>query len=184
LRYYEPGQRWNLHAHLECVPIALEHDGARTCGFRFEASPWAVGYAADLGCWTPEIARHFADVDVLALEFNHDVGMQLRSGRPAYLIRRILSDQGHLSNEQAAALFTAILEQSEPGRLHSLVQLHRSRECNRADLARAAAQAVLDRFGVEAAIHSAEQAQPGPTLRIGQRLPQFVQALLPYAECE
>ena len=108
VRYYEPGELVILHPDCQCVPIALQHDAAMTCGFRFEGHrsifgcPWAIAYAADLGCWTPELAAQFADVDLLALEFNHDVAMQLGSGRHPLLIRRVLSDDGHLSNDSGA----------------------------------------------------------------------------------
>src|SRR5207244_3672814 len=118
--------------------------------------------------WSPELARQFTDVDILALEFNHDVSMQLNSGRHPFLIRRVLSDQGHLSNDQAAAMLAEILKLSEPGRLHSLVQLHLSRECNRPELAHSTAQRILERFGLEAMIHTADQEQVGPTIRLGK----------------
>jgi phosphoribosyl 1,2-cyclic phosphodiesterase len=174
-RFYEVGQPWSLHRECRCLPIRLQHDSSMTCGFRFEGHrtifgiAWALGYATDLGVWTPEIARQFAGVDLLALEFNHDVAMQLQSGRPPMLIRRVLSDQGHLSNEQAAGLLAEVLQQSEPDGLKSLVQLHLSEECNRPELARTAAQHVLDRFGIAAAIHTAGPAQFGPSIRLGAR---------------
>jgi len=64
------------------------------------------------------------DVDLLALEFNHDVHMECASGRTAALIARVLGDQGHLSNDQAAALLREVLRRSRPGRLRHVVQLH------------------------------------------------------------
>jgi hypothetical protein len=201
VRFYEAGQRLDLHADCHCLPIALPHDGAMTCGFRFEGprqetgAAWAVGYAADLGCWSPELAQHFADVDFLALEFNHDVAMQLESGRHPLLIRRVLGDEGHLSNDQAGALLAEIVQASRPGRLQALVQLHLSRECNRPDLAFAAAEQVLDQHGCGAAIHTAEQNRAGPTLVLGERTrrrarpralaePAFVQPLFRFGEEE
>jgi phosphoribosyl 1,2-cyclic phosphodiesterase len=200
LRFYEPGERFDLHADCRCLPVALQHDGGMTSGFRFQGpdavfgSAWAIGYAADLGCWSPELARHFADVDVLALEFNHDVPMQLESGRHPQLIRRVLGDSGHLSNEQAADLIAAILQISEPGRLRHVVQLHLSRECNRPALAQKAAQQVLERHGSTAPIHTADQENAGPTISLGapaapprpRRPPRqpaaFVQPLLAWPE--
>ena len=203
VRYYEPGQRWNLHPDCACMPIAVSHDGSATCGFRFEgtrsllgANPWAIGYATDLGCWSVELATQFADVDILALEFNHDVAMQLNSGRHPVLIRRVLSDQGHLSNEQAAAFMTEVLRHSEPGRLRSLVQLHLSQQCNRPELARSAGEEVVERLGMGIAIHTTQQGKAGPTIGLGEqaspaprrsrvaRPRAFVQPLLPFALSE
>ncbi len=187
IRYYEPGERVMLQPKCQCVPIALDHDDPMTCGFRFEGVlrgvPWAVGYAADLGSWRPALAEHFADVDLLALEFNHDVPMQLGSGRHPLLIRRVLGDRGHLSNEQAAALLSAVVRNSAPGRLAHVVQLHLSQDCNRADLAEAAARQVLERLGIEMAIHTTDRRRVGPSIKLGQAYERtHVQPLLPFAE--
>ena len=63
---------------------------------------------ADTGCWTGAAADALTDVDLLAVEFNHDVEMQRRSGRPWHLIARNLGDRGHLSNDQGAALVAEV----------------------------------------------------------------------------
>jgi phosphoribosyl 1,2-cyclic phosphodiesterase len=186
IRHYEHGERLQLHTDCQCVPIPVQHDGTMTCGFRFEGNGWAVGYAADLGCWTPELARQLADVDLLALEFNHDVAMQLASGRHPLLIRRVLSDWGHLSNEQGASLFAEVLRLSRPGRVQHLVQLHLSRQCNRPALAHTAARQVLERLGLDMTIHTTEQEQAGPSITLGEaqmglREPAFVQRMLPFS---
>src|SRR5262249_51828411 len=70
-RDYEPGQPLDLRPNLRCLPIALSHDGPMTCGFRFDGDGWSLGYLADLGSWTADLAGLLADVDLLALEFNH-----------------------------------------------------------------------------------------------------------------
>lgn len=178
IRSYDPGETLELHARCRCIPITLDHDGVMTCGFRFEGPGWAVGYAADLGCWRPELAKHLADVDILAIEFNHDVHMQLRSGRHPMLIRRVLGDCGHLSNEQGAELLAEVLRQSMPGRIKHLVQLHLSEDCNRPELARAAAERVLRELGVEMTIHTTSQRRCGPGLRLGPTAARVVQPLL------
>ena len=49
-----------------------------------------------------------ADVDILALEFNHDVFLEKSSGRSPALIFRVLGDRGHLSNVQAAELLREV----------------------------------------------------------------------------
>ena len=103
------------------------------------ARPCALAYAADLGSWQDDVARRLADVDLLALEFNHDVYLQRSSGRSPRLIARCLGDHGHLSNVQAAALVRHVLTLSEPGRLRHVVQLHLSRDCNRPGAGRAGA---------------------------------------------
>src|SRR5213076_1766211 len=73
---------------------------------------------------TSTLARLVANVDVLALEFNHDEEMERRSRRPAELVERVLGDEGHLSNAQAAELLQAILQRSEPTVTRHVIQLH------------------------------------------------------------
>jgi hypothetical protein len=172
VRSFEPQQDFELSPGLLCRALPLRHDGGATFGFRLEGSAdlfgWrgAIGYVADLGCWDEELASQLADVDLLALEFNHDVAMQHASGRAPRLIQRVLGDDGHLSNVQAAALLRAILERSTAGRLRHLVQLHLSRDCNRPALARAAAAGLLEELGISLALHTAEQHAPGATVHL------------------
>jgi phosphoribosyl 1,2-cyclic phosphodiesterase len=160
-----------------CRAFPLRHDGGPTFGFHIDGSSDLFGqgsrlaYAADLGTWDESLAASLADVDVLALEFNHDVELEARSGRTPRLIARVLSDDGHLSNEQAAALVRRVLALSPRGRLRHLVQLHLSRECNRPELARACGQAVLAELAPEATLHTAEQDVPGSTLPVGGPAP-------------
>jgi phosphoribosyl 1,2-cyclic phosphodiesterase len=163
---YEAGTEFAITQAIRCRPLALRHDGGATFGFRFEVLngssgyPCALGYAADLGSWTGELAESLADVDVLALEFNHDVELENSSGRPPELIARVLGDEGHLSNAQAAELLRDILRRSMPGRPRHLVQLHLSRECNRPALAVKAAEAALADCPHPITIHTASQHEP------------------------
>jgi phosphoribosyl 1,2-cyclic phosphodiesterase len=142
----------------------LRHDSGATFGFRFECQGWALAYVADLGSWTPELAGDMANVDVLCVEFNHDVDMEHASGRPPELIARVLGADGHLSNDQAAALLQQVLRLSTPGRLRHLVQLHLSRECNCPSLAVQSAWSVLNGEAGTIQIHTASQTQAGPVL--------------------
>lgn len=176
VQVYKAAEEIMLPVGLSCRPIALSHDGGvtfgGTFGFRFEwadglfGDPLALAYLADLGCWNDGLADHLADVDVLALEFNHDEGMEKNSGRPYFLVKRVLGDHGHLSNAQAAALLGEVLRRSRTGRLRHVVQLHLSRDCNRPILARRAARTILDAHA-DISLHTAAQDSPGPSLLLG-----------------
>jgi phosphoribosyl 1,2-cyclic phosphodiesterase len=173
VRAYEPESELELAAGLRCRPLVLRHDGGATFGFRFHGSgalfgpTWSMAYVADLGSWTPALAQELADVDLLALEFNHDVQLEHASGRSAGLMARVLGDDGHLSNDQAADLLREVLRLSAPGRLRHLVQLHLSRECNHATLAVQAARSILTDDRGTFQVHTACQAEPGPVLTLG-----------------
>jgi phosphoribosyl 1,2-cyclic phosphodiesterase len=172
VRSFEAGEDVALAAGLCCRPLPVRHDGGATFGFRFEGAAdlfghgAALAYVADLGCWDEALAEALADVDLLAVEFNHDVDMQYASGRMPRLIARILGDYGHLSNVQAAALVRAVLARSPAGRLRHLVQLHLSRDCNHPELARESARAILAELADGAELHTAKQDAAGTTLEI------------------
>ena len=88
------------------------------------------------------------------------------------LIARVLGDEGHLSNEQAAGLLRAVLKLSAPSRLRHVVQLHLSRDCNRPKLAYASARVALDSAGHTATeVHTAGQDEPLAGLVVGNVAP-------------
>ncbi|HWE38674.1 MAG TPA: MBL fold metallo-hydrolase [Isosphaeraceae bacterium] len=153
-------------------PVELSHDGGPTFGFRVEAAASrrgrasAIGYVADTGCWSEPMADALADVDLLGVEFNHDVPMQLRSGRSPHLIRRNLGDGGHLSNEQGAGLVAAVLGRSRPGTVKHVVLLHLSRQCNRPALALKVARGALLEAGWRSTVHAAEQHAATPDVSV------------------
>lgn len=173
---YQADIAFRLSSFVWCQPLAVQHDSGATFGFRFDGRAnlfhpgWSLGYVADLGTWDAALADSLTNVDLLALEFNHDVAMQRSSGRSAWLIERVLGDRGHLSNEQAAELVSDVLRRSMPGRLRRLVQLHLSRQCNRPQLASSAARAAVtsSTAGLDPSqhihIHTAEQAVASPRL--------------------
>jgi phosphoribosyl 1,2-cyclic phosphodiesterase len=170
VRSFSPGEEFCPVPGLSCRAFEVRHDSGPTFGFRVEGPAdllgrrAAVGHASDLGTWSVPVVEALLDVDLLALEFNHDVELERRSSRPAILVARVLGDEGHLSNDQAAALVRAVLARSAPGRLRHLVQLHLSRDCNRPTLARKAAAEALLAANAKATVHTAEQGAPGKTL--------------------
>ena len=174
---YQAGAAFHPAPGLRCVPLPLSHDSGDTFGFRLEGGEdlfghaVAAGYVADLGCWDHELVEALGEVDLLALEFNHDVGLECASGRTPRLIARVLGDEGHLSNEQAADLLRAVLRRSTPGRLRHLVQLHLSRDCNHPSLAAGAARAALAELAHAGEVHTASQDRICASIELGTTLP-------------
>jgi phosphoribosyl 1,2-cyclic phosphodiesterase len=112
-------------------PALMSHDTLGAAAFRieFEHSGRSLGFATDLGRANQRLLDHLAGVDVLAIESNYCPKMQVASGRPEYLQRRIMNGSGHLSNEQAAEAVHAIAPREH------VVLLHLSEECNTPELA-------------------------------------------------
>ena len=148
IRIFEEGVPIPLGEDVVCLPFRVPHDSDPTFGFRFDGYEstvgkwWSLGYASDLGHAPKYLNEIFAEVDVLALEYNHDVQMEQNCDRPKHLIERVLGSHGHLSNVQAAA-FTSEILQARQTPLQALIPLHLSRQCNTPELAATAARAVL-----------------------------------------
>lgn len=152
---------------VQFLPLHLPHDCPPTFGFRIEAlngdgRAVKLGYLADLGHERAGLSEAMADVDLLALEFNHDEELERNSGRHPKLIDRVLGDHGHLSNRQAAQVFERVLQlASGSGGPRYLVQMHLSGDCNRPDLAYRAAQEVVARLGAQTKVYSTRQGERG-----------------------
>lgn len=158
LKSYRADSVFRLSPFCSVRPVVLPHDSCPTFGFIFEWAnhpnlhrPVKMTYLADLGYFDDGLAEIAADSDVLALEFNHDVAMQWRSGRAPSLIQRVLSDEGHLSNEQAAEALNKILRRSTRPPAY-VVLLHLSEDCNSESLAHSAAMEVLAKRKVQARV--------------------------------
>jgi phosphoribosyl 1,2-cyclic phosphodiesterase len=163
VRSIDASNTLELTAGITVRPIAVPHDADPTFAFRIDGPPalfgpqWSIGYASDLGEARPELISAFTDVNVLAIEFNHCEQMERMSGRPRLLIERVLSEHGHLSNDQAADAVRAIVKSSDPKSLKHVAQLHLSRDCNKPSLARDAGLAALADVGSAATITTAQQ---------------------------
>lgn len=90
-------------------PFAISHDAAEPVGFRISHNGKSCAVATDMGCYDDYIKENLKKLDVLLLESNHDLRM-LQAGRyPYYLKKRIMGDQGHLSNESCGQLLCGLL---------------------------------------------------------------------------
>lgn len=87
---------------LEITPFPVSHDAAHPYGFVVDNGHEKVGYVTDTGYISKGIAKMIAGCDTVVLESNHDREMLLRGVYPERLKRRILSDRGHLCNEETA----------------------------------------------------------------------------------
>ncbi len=174
VREYEDGTALELAPGLVVKPVRVSHDADPTFAFRIDqidsdGVAWGIGYASDLGCGSPELIEAFAGVDVLAIEFNHDVKLERASRRPQFLVDRVLSDCGHLSNAQAGELAAQIAARSGDGFPGHLVQLHLSRECNRPVLASAVGHAALAALNPRVEVITAQQDVTAKSIALARR---------------
>lgn len=128
-------ERTEILPGLWITAIRTSHDCPGSIGFRIETENTCVGYLTDLGCIPESTMEMLFGAKCIVIESNHDKEM-LRCGRyPAYLKKRILSENGHLSNE---ACSEAVARFAEKGTGRFFLA-HLSRENNRPELALACA---------------------------------------------
>ena len=115
-----------------CVrPIEVSHDALEPVAYRIYHGGSSVGVCTDLGTYTDRIIEGFTGVDALFIEANHDVNMLQVGSYPYPLKQRILSDKGHLSNENCGRLLCRLLHDD----MKSITLSHLSAENNLAELA-------------------------------------------------
>lgn len=108
------------------TPVPLSHDAKNPMGFLVEDGKESLVYVTDTG-FVPE-----SDFDALRdrtyyiFESNHDSELLFHSGRPDSLIRRIISDKGHLSNTDCAYYLSVLMGE----KTKEIVLAHLSDECN------------------------------------------------------
>ena len=115
---------------LTITAFPKQHDACDPHSFIVEGDNTRVGIFTDIGKACEQVVYHFRDCHAAFLEANYDETM-LRAGRyPAALKKRIMGGHGHLSNDQALALFTRY----RPEHMSHLILAHLSKENNRPEL--------------------------------------------------
>lgn len=134
-----PGQDFTLGS-LTVRGIATRHDTPGSTGYRFTTPVGASAcLVTDLGTVTPEVEAGVAGCRVAVIECNHDLDC-LRSGPYPYpLQRRVAGEEGHLCNEDGAALCALAAREGA----HTLVLAHLSQQNNSPALARSAVEQAL-----------------------------------------
>ena len=101
LHPFAPGEAFSVGA-FEVRSFRTSHDAAGSVDYRLDCADGSLGLLTDTGYVTDEAAAALSGVDALLLEANHDVETLQSGPYPYHLKRRILGEQGHLSNEAAA----------------------------------------------------------------------------------
>jgi phosphoribosyl 1,2-cyclic phosphodiesterase len=100
IRIFETDRDFYLR-ELNVLPFSTPHDSAESVGFCFMHKYSKISTMTDIGHVSGRMLDIVEHSDLLLLESNHDVEMLLAGSYPYHLKQRILSDKGHLSNENA-----------------------------------------------------------------------------------
>ena len=84
------------------------HDSRESVGYTITMEGRKLGIATDTGCVTKPLLSALAGCEAVIIEANHDIDMLNKGMYPYPLKKRILSDTGHLCNENCAWLATQL----------------------------------------------------------------------------
>ena len=99
------------------------HDAADPIGIIISSNGSRLGLITDLGASTELIEEYLRKCRAIIIEFNHDDEMLKEGPYPPFLKKRIMSENGHLSNRKAAELLGEVSHKD----LESVVLAHLSK---------------------------------------------------------
>lgn len=123
-------KKYNI-AGFEITVLATSHDANNPIGFVIEADNQKLIYMTDTGYISEKNLKYMQNPDYICIESNHNVKKLFQTNRPAYLIMRILGDEGHLSNEDSAMYMSEIIGANTK----EIILMHLSEEANTPELA-------------------------------------------------
>jgi phosphoribosyl 1,2-cyclic phosphodiesterase len=142
LHFLESGAALELE-DLLVEPIPVSHDAAEPVGYHFRHGQETLAIVTDLGYVSRRIMDRVRGTDTLIWESNHDTEMLRMGSYPWNVKRRILSDVGHLSNEDAGEALTEILR----GAGENVYLAHLSKDNNMSELAHLTVRNILEEAG-------------------------------------
>jgi phosphoribosyl 1,2-cyclic phosphodiesterase len=91
--------------NLSVTPFSKSHDAADPHSFMISGQGVNIGVITDIGYACRQVIKYFRQCAAIFLESNYCEEMLENGSYPYHLKKRIRSDEGHLSNDQALELF-------------------------------------------------------------------------------
>lgn len=123
----------------------IPHDAVAPMGYTVSHKNKKISVATDFGTFTKEIYENIKESEVILLESNHDVNMLKIGPYPYTLKRRILSEIGHLSNDDCGNAIVELIK-GDPNK--HVILGHLSRTNNQPDLAYQTVLNILNENGI------------------------------------
>lgn len=146
---------------IEIDSFTIPHDAVDPVGFSFRAQGIKIGLATDLGYIPDSIKFHLRGSQVLMLESNHDLDMLKVGPYPWAVKQRVMSRNGHLSNDVVGDFVSHEFDPSTA----TLILGHLSEHNNHPEIARIVARQALDRRGLATQLVVASQKEPTEVFR-------------------
>ncbi len=127
------------------TPFPTSHDALNPCGYMIECENEKLVYMTDTGVYFSTNTPLLKNPDYLIIESNHDIQMLLHTNRPMPLIQRIMSDYGHLCNEDSAFATLEIIGENTK----EIILAHISEEANSPETALSAYKKIFNYKGID-----------------------------------
>lgn len=146
---------------IKITPFPVSHDAKNPCGYILESDSEKLVYLTDTGVFLEETLPYVKNPTYLIIESNHDIQMEMRTNRSFQLKHRILSEYGHLCNEDSAFASIEILGDNTK----EIILAHLSEEANTPEVALEAYHKVFKYKGIDISkYHVRCASQNTPTL--------------------
>lgn len=126
------------------TPFQVPHDSTDNMGYKIVYHNITFVLITDAGHITPDMQHFINEANYLVIEANHDPTMLTQGPYPAHLKERILSPNGHLSNQ---ACGEALAQCATPA-LKNVWLCHLSEENNHPVLAQKTIEDILKAHGI------------------------------------
>ncbi len=121
-------------------PFSIPHDSEDAVGYNFYAGTNdKLSIATDIGQITENIRKHLYKSKLVVLESNYDPNMLMMGSYPYSLKRRVMSEEGHLSNEDAGKFCVELVKEGT----ERILLAHLSKENNFPELAYETSKGIL-----------------------------------------
>lgn len=144
-------QRFQFHMEtvqtfgtLEIESFGVSHDAADPMFYTFHENGRKLAVITDTGYVSERMKGIIRGADAFVFESNHDVNMLQMGSYPWSTKRRILSDVGHVSNEDAAIAMSDVVFEKDT----HIYLSHLSKDNNMKDLARLSVAQTLQSVGI------------------------------------
>ncbi len=97
---------------IEVTAVRTSHDAAEPLGAVVRFGGMTVAVFTDMGSWDDATVDAMTEANIIVAEANHNIDMLKRGPYPAHLKRRVLSDLGHLSNDECGRLTDTVRSRS------------------------------------------------------------------------
>ena len=134
-----------IFGDLKIYSLKSSHDSVDSRNFIFEEYNHSIVQITDTGYIKSKYFNILKNKDVYFLESNHDIEMLTHGPYPAWLKKRVLSDEGHLSNQAAGFYLSKLIGDNTK----KVLLMHLSEVNNDSELALKTVRDTLKEYNVE-----------------------------------